>query len=592
MGTRLQKIVFSSLALVISFIFKIEIIRDILQILSCLVLLEEVGKQVIIKIKQKNILNPSFLLCLISICFIVQGHFLILLEFLIFYHLEEYLLETFLKKNEKRIITSLKKENEETNLKTVAGYVKVKWGNVKIGDILYIKKQEPCYVEGTLLAEKTTYQSFFEEKINKIRAGETLPSGCLVLEDTLIKASKNYESSSYKQMISRLENIDENENMNLSIAIEKKYNQVLIVFALFICFASILYLRANITGLILILAGVLTLFTETNLKTILYYTYFNSLIKTFKQGIYFMKKDIFEEISKIKIVIFSKFGVLTKGRLSLSKIIPVYQTKEEVLKLAALTEYGSTHPMAIAILNYYDKPIEQEKIYLTEEIKGMGKKAIIEGKTIYIGNKLLFDKLKITYPKVEFSQANCMLAIDNTYVATFVFNDEMKEDSYLVSSLLREEGVEKVVLFSSATTEQVKKLGSSLSMNESYADLTLEDKVEVLKMYQKEAKTMYVDAFVMDEQLKNNTDLSVLCGASSNADIVLPDFDINNLVFLKHQASSLEKKFKILLVSYLILKFILFILLITQVLTIEYTMFILLLYYFIVIMLSLKDLRR
>ena len=48
--------------------------------------------------------------------------------------------------------------------------------------------------------------------------------------------------------------------------------------------------------------------------------------------------------------------------------------------------------------------------------------------------------------------------------------------------------------------------------------------------------------FLMNEEMKKNTDLSVLCGSTNNADIILPDFDINNLVYLRKESLLLYKK--------------------------------------------------
>lgn len=588
---KLQKIIFSSLALVLSFIIKIELVDELLQIFSSFVLLEEEIKETISKLKQKNIINKHFLLCLMSISFIFLGHYILLLEFLIFYTLEEYIVEIFLDKAQDKNIKTLKKEREETTLKTVSGHVKIKWQDVKVGDILYIKKNEVCLIEGILISENVSYKSFFEEDTKKIITGDNVPSGCIFESDALIKVEKTYESSFYNQMIKRLENIEENENIIGVEKIENAFQKIFTVIILFYTFISILYLKNNISFAILILFSSFSLLIENNLLKLVKNTYFNSLIKMLKKGIYFTQKNIFEKTKEIKIILFSKFGVLTKGELTVSKIIPVYKTKDEVLKIAAYLEYGSTHPMAKAILKQYNQKIETENIYSIEEIKGMGKKGIIEGMEVYIGNELLFDKLNITYPKVEFLEPTCMLAIDNTYVATFVFNDIVKEDSYLVSSLLRETGIEKVVLFSSSKAEQIKKLGNNLSINESYAALTLEDKIEVLKMYKKEGTTMYVDAFLMNEEMKKNTDLSVLCGSSNNADIILPDFDINNLVYIRKESLLLDKTLKIYLISYFLIKLILFIFIITNILQIPTTMFIILIYYLILVVYSMKSLR-
>lgn len=593
MNTKLQKIIFSSFALVLSFIFKIEIVKNLLQILSCFVLLEDNIRGMINSIQKKKLFNIHMLLILMSISYFVLDQTIILLEFLIFYELNDYLLDILLDKKEKKTLSLFHKEKETVLLKTVSGYVNVFWENVKEGDILYIKDNGIVLTESILLSDKATYHSMFDKEDLFLQKGDMVPSGSVIEEDVFVKVTNTYQTSYYRQMITRLENIDENETLIFSDTIETKYNKFLFVISLFISFVSILYFKKDITKVVFTLFGALSLLVDSGFIRLVHSTYFNDLMSILKQSICFTKKNILEEISKIKIALFSKTGVLTNGNLILSKIIPVYQTKEEVLKIAAYIEYNSNHPMAKAILNQYKDEIITEKIYQVEDIKGMGRKANIEGKEVYIGNNLLFDEANITYPKVSFSSLSCMLAIDHTYVASFVFEDYLKEDSYLLASLLREEGMKKVVLLSSSETENIKKIGSYLSMNESYASLTLEDKEEVLKMYKKEEKTMYIDAFKMEERLKNNTDISVLCTPLNNnkADVILINSNLKQLIFLKKQANFLDKQFQVLVIGYLLMKLLLFILLFTNVLTMQYSMLFLLIFNLIAILFLFKTSR-
>ena len=104
-------------------------------------------------------------------------------------------------------------------------------------------------------------------------------------------------------------------------------------------------------------------------------------------------------------------------------------------------------------------------------------------------------------------------------------------------------------------------------MNESYAELTLEEKAKVLNMYKNSGKTLYVDAYKMDEVLRENSDMTVLLGSDldlNSADIILPNEDINDIVKLIKLAKKKKKNDKYMKLFFYIIKLVFFILILLQ----------------------------
>jgi hypothetical protein len=114
-------------------------------------------------------------------------------------------------------------------------------------------------------------------------------------------------------------------------------------------------------------------------------------------------------------------------------------------------------------------------------------------------------------------------------------------------------------------------------MNESYAYLTLKEKQEVLKMYQKEQNTLYIDAFSMDDSLKTSVSLSLLY-EGEHADIIIMDEDLHTLIDLKKINYSFLKKRKFLILSFFLLKTSLLILSMVGMIHIEFLIIIELIY--------------
>lgn len=70
-----------------------------------------------------------------------------------------------------------------------------------------------------------------------------------------------------------------------------------------------------------------------------------------KYGILIKGSSYVEKLNKANVFIFDKTGTLTKGNFVISKIYPENK-KDEILKYAAICEYNSNHPIALAIKNH------------------------------------------------------------------------------------------------------------------------------------------------------------------------------------------------------------------------------------------------
>ena len=92
-----------------------------------------------------------------------------------------------------------------------------------------------------------------------------------------------------------------------------------------------------------------------------------------KPGILVKGGNYLEALTKVDTIVFDKTGTLTKGVFKVQNIVPSSEySKEEILKLAAYTEYYSNHPIANSIKEAYSEDIDISKIDNVEEISGLG----------------------------------------------------------------------------------------------------------------------------------------------------------------------------------------------------------------------------
>ena len=108
-------------------------------------------------------------------------------------------------------------------------------------------------------------------------------------------------------------------------------------------------------------------------------------------GILIRSGDVLERAEQLTTVVFDKTGTLTRGKPTLTNVVPVGgQTSEWVLQLAASLEYGSEHPLAMALREAAEGqglallPIEDFRA-----VAGEGVMADVRGQPFWLGNRQL-----------------------------------------------------------------------------------------------------------------------------------------------------------------------------------------------------------
>lgn len=316
--------------------------------------------------------------------------------------------------------------------------------------------------------------------------------------------------------------------------------KIYLFFLLFAGVLSLFLLNKERKVFFLFFLTILLLLKQNRLRPKLTFIYQASLKKIEEKNIILHKANALEQLQHCDEIILTKTGVLTYGEMEITKIIPVYQTKEDIFKYATLLEKQSNHSIAKAFHGKY-KDKEEHQVSFISEMKGKGIRGVIDGMELVFGNVTLFEELNIKYPRVEFLHPTSMIAVDGTYVGTFVFKDEIRNDLEFLFPLLKEEGITKSVLLSSSSKEQIKKIASHLSITESYANLTLEDKLAILKNEKRFHRILYIDDVYQTSEFMKIADVTVSMKPNKNCDIEFTDGNINHLLFLRKEIKNLMK---------------------------------------------------
>lgn len=248
-------------------------------------------------------------------------------------------------------------------------------------------------------------------------------------------------------------------------------------------------------------------------------------------GLIIKNAEILEKAHLIKTVVFDKTGTITVGKPEVNETI-FYDDK--ALEIAYSLEAMSEHPLALSVINYaMDKGVKKGNVSNYEFLDGLGLKGEINGVTYYIGNTRLANKLGINLDnEMELinklsDEGNTVLLIyeKERILGVFGIKDKVKETSKEAISLLKEQGV-NVVMLTGDNKLTAEAIASEVGVNEVIAEVLPTDKNDVINSLKKDDKNLVamVGDGVNDALALTTADLGIAIGAGS--DIAIDSSDI------------------------------------------------------------------
>ncbi|MGN0585064.1 MAG: heavy metal translocating P-type ATPase, partial [Ruminococcus sp.] len=208
-------------------------------------------------------------------------------------------------------------------------------------------------------------------------------------------------------------------------------------------------------------------------------TFFGGIGAASKRGVLVKGSNYLEALDKIGVIVFDKTGTLTKGVFNVTEILPAFGfSDEELLGYAAGAECFSNHPIAKSITAAYGKTVDRSVISDYMEIPGHGVCVKVGTKKILAGNRKLMESENVDYKSCEKTGTKVYVAADGRYAGCIVIADELKQDSKKAIAELKGMGVEKTVMLTGDDEKIAKSVAEELGMDEFYAQLLPNEKVE------------------------------------------------------------------------------------------------------------------
>ncbi len=441
-----------------------------------------------------------------------------------------------------------------------------------IGDLVVVRKGEMIPVDGVIVEGKTlvdeanlTGESIPIEK----SAGSEVFSGSINLGNPIIiKVTKPPEEFMVRKILKLvLESKERKARVEgLVQKFARIYTPFIIALALAIAIIPLLTIGGEPKTWIYRAITILVIGCPSAFLISVPLTSLIGLIKAMRQGIIVKGSIYFEEVNTSKIVAFDKTGTLTIGELALSEIRTFNGvSEEEVLKMVASIERFSTHPLAVAITREAERrkiaTVEPDNV---EEHLGEGIIGVIGSKTIVIGKPSLLIKNGVKVNGLlnmeeHENKMMALVAINDKLAAQLVFSDEPRRETKQVIQKLREMGY-KTVILSGDKEESVKKVAEEIGVDEFYAELKPEEKLEWIRKFRKEGKVIMVGDGVNDAPALAEANVGVAISKLGNdiaiesADIVILNEKIDKIIDIIQIGKKVMRKQKTNLMATIALK--------------------------------------
>lgn len=289
-----------------------------------------------------------------------------------------------------------------------------------------------------------------------------------------------------------------------------------------------------------------------------------------KYGIIVRSGDAVERLSKIKRIAFDKTGTLTYGKPQVAAIVSadVHYSENDILRMAALTEQKSEHPLGKAILNAYESQGGTYKESVDFRLFArQGVSANIDGHTVLVGKEDFMQSQNINICTcIEKSKAELDKGATIVYVtadgklAGFIsLRDIVRHNAKETLDKLKAAGITPMLL-TGDNRHAAGSIASAIGIEDVRANLLPQEKMDIIKGYSGSAEPVcMVGDSVNDALALSSADAGIAMGgigsdiAIESADAILVGDEIKRLPYLFTLMQKVMKKIHVNIIASLII---------------------------------------
>jgi len=421
--------------------------------------------------------------------------------------------------------------------------VEISTDEVVKGDWVIVKPGEKISVDG-LVYEGQAYvdqSSITGESLPVLKIkDETVFSGT-ILESGYLKvlAEKVGDDTTFSKILSLVEDAQDSKAKTQKF-IEKfsRYYTPLVVVLSIAMFILTRDLELSLTILVIACPGALVISTPVSIVA--------GIGSGAKHGVLFKGGESIEKLAKVNVVAFDKTGTLTIGQPQVTRVQSFGLSEDEILRIAAIGESYSEHPLGKAIITKAVQqfgPLKETPIH-AEMLPGQGLTFTIGALSYVLGNRNLLQGQNIDFSHMESNiveeeekgQTVMVLSDKERILGMISVADTLRPESKKLVKKLRFLGVKKIVMLTGDNHRTAQSIARDVGINEVYGNLLPSDKVAVLKQLKEQyGMVAMVGDGVNDAPALASSDLGIAMGgagsdvAMETADVILLSSEIKKL---------------------------------------------------------------
>ena len=417
---------------------------------------------------------------------------------------------------------------------------------VRIGETILIQPGEKIPMDGVITDGNSSLNTVAltgESIPRTVTKGDVIISGCINVSGVLkVKVQKSFGESTSSKIIDLVEHASENKSKSETFIhkFAHIYTPIVVALAVSIAFIPPFFYDSYANGLTIWLYRALSFLVVScpcALVISVPLTFFAGIGGASRKGILIKGGNYMDTLSKISTLVFDKTGTLTHGVFEVDAVHPDKITEKELLHLAAHVERYSTHPIASALREAYPDEADNCKVEQVEEVAGQGVKAMINGKTVCVGNEKMMTAIGTKIPGCDMDKGHAgtiiHVSIEDIYAGHIIISDKIKEDAANAIRQLKHVGVKKNIMLTGDHQKVAAFVAGQLGLDNYYSELMPADKVSHVEQFLKEKPVGrslgFVGDGINDAPVLARADVGIAMGglgsdaAIEAADVVLMD---------------------------------------------------------------------
>ena len=471
---------------------------------------------------------------------------------MLFYQIGEWFQSYAVGKSRRNISALMDIRPDYANVERADGTLfRVDPDEVEVGDTIIIQPGEKIPIDGVVKVGASTLNTAAltgESAPREVAPGDEVISGCVNLNGVLrVETTKRFEESTASKILELMEEASsrKSHSENFIAKFARIYTPIVVVSAVAL---------AILPGFVRLLLGesphwgtwiyraltFLVISCPCALVISIPLSFFAGIGAASRIGVLVKGSVYLETLSKARTMVFDKTGTLTKGVFKVTAIHPDEMKERELLHLAAHVERYSRHPIAESLRAAYPEEKDNCTVEEVEEIAGRGVRALVNGKTICVGNAKFMEEIGAGYKNCHHAGTILHVAIEGRYAGHIVISDVVKDHAVSALQSLKNCGIDRMVMLTGDSEAVASQVARELGIKEFHADLLPADKVLQVEALMDETegrnrKLAFVGDGINDAPVLSRADIGIAMGAMGSdaaveaADVVLMDDDPNRI---------------------------------------------------------------